>query len=115
MSETLYTAIGPPMRINRAAPFPISGMRFRTSARAVLDLTGLTVSLRIGVPGSTALIDVDLTEDDSDADDPFYFVTLSAAAATIAVSSAYEYVIVDSNERVLLYGPCSVVDHPRAV
>lgn len=114
MTETIYTAIGPPMRINRGSPFVISGQRFRSSTREVLDLTGLTVRVRIGVVGATALIDSAMTEDDADPADPSYYCTLSAVATAIAAGDGYEYVIADSNGRVLVYGPCSVVDHPRA-
>lgn len=114
-AQLLYEAIGPLMRISRAAPFAIAGMRFRTSVRSVLDLSATTVTLRIGVPGQAALITQALTLYSFIAADPSYECTLSAAQTTVPTSAGYEYVFVDGTGRVLLSGPCVVVDHPRPV
>lgn len=106
-------ARGPLMEIPRGHPFAITGMRWRSSARTVLSsVTGVT--LRIGAPGSAALIEVELDEDDSDEDDPFWYVVLTAEQTEIAASAGYQYVYVDQDERVLLYGPCVVFDLPVA-
>lgn len=109
--STLNAPIGPLMVIDRASPWVITGQRFRADSRTVLDCD--SVSIRIGVVGQTAVIEEDLAEDDSDPADPFWFVTLSSEQTTVVPSQAYEYVFVDQDGRVLLSGPCQVVDHTR--
>lgn len=111
MSSTLNAPRGPLMVIDRAAPFVITGQRFRTDSRTVLDCD--SVSVRIGAVGATAVIEEDLAEDASDPSDPFWHVTLTTEQTTVAPSAGYEYVFVDQDGRVLLSGPCQVVDHPR--
>lgn len=112
MSSTLNAPKGPLMVIDRAAPFVITGQRFRTDSRTVLDCD--SVAIRVGVVGATAVIEEELVEDASDPEDPFWYVTLTAGQTTVTPSSGYEYVFVDQDGRVLLSGPCQVVDHTRA-
>lgn len=114
MSNT--TPRGEPMVISRGFPFPITGMRFRTSERAVLDLSASTVRLRIGSVGAVALLDVECMLDVSTPADPFYHYVLSAVQTTLAPSRAYEYVFYAVGVYPpLLSGPCEVVDHPRPI
>lgn len=105
--------IGKPMALHRKCPFPIEGMSFRTSARVVYDTS--EVRLRIGVPGSTALIDVELEEDDTDPDKPTWFVTLTDVQTDVTLPARSEYVFVDADGLPMLYGSAVMVDHPRAV
>lgn len=109
--STLNAPKGPLMAIDRAAPFVITGQRFRTDSRTVYDCDA--VSIRVGAVGATAVIEEDLAEDDSDPADPFWFVTLTTEQTTVTPSQAYEYVFADQAGRVLLSGPCQVVDHTR--
>ena len=113
MTATLYAPIGPPMRIDWGCPFVVQGQRFRSSARAVLDLTGRTITVRVGPVGEECLIELDLALDDSDADDPSYYGTMTAEQTQVEPSAAYEYTIKDSDGRLLLSGPAEVVDHTR--
>lgn len=110
---TLDVPLGPPMVLHRAAPFPIVGMRFRSSSRVVYDTSA--VRLRIGLPAETALVDVALTEDATDADDPSWYVTLTAEQLDIDLPARAEYVFVDADGLPMLYGSAPMVDHPRAV
>lgn len=112
-TDTINVSPGPLMRLHRACPFTIQGMRFRTSQRVIGDVTAVT--LRIGTVAATALIEQALTLDDTDEDDPSWYCTLTAVQAALAASSGYEYVFVNQDGAVMRYGPCSVVDHPRAV
>lgn len=110
---TIFIKRGPPMYIDRAAPFPIVGQRFRsTRSGAVLDLTGKTVSLRVGTVAQPRLMEIELDEDATDPTDPFYSGSFSIEQTTVAAGS-YEYVFVDSDGRVLLSGSATVVDHTR--
>lgn len=113
--STQYVAVGPPMQLVQSEAFVVQGQRFRSSARTVLDLSATTVTLRIGVPGSAALIEQELTLDDSDPLDPSYYCTLSAVqTATLTAGAAYEYVFVAGDGRApLLQGPVSVDAVPR--
>ena len=104
--------VGKPMLLHRACPFPITGMRFRSSSRVVYDTS--EVRLRIGLPGSTALIDVALTEDVTVPTDPFWWVTLTAEQLDVDMPARAEYVFVDADGLPMLYGPAPMVDHPRA-
>lgn len=110
--STLNAPKGPVMVIDRGAPWVIRGQRFRADSRTVLDCD--SVSIRIGTVGATAVIEEDLAEDASDPADPFWYVTLTALQTAVAPSTGYEYVFVDQDGRVLLSGPCEVVDHTRA-
>lgn len=103
------------MQLVQSEAFVVQGQRFRSSARTVLDLSATTVTLRIGVPGSAALIEQELTLDDSDPLDPSYYCTLSAVqTATLTAGAAYEYVFVAGDGRApLLQGPVSVDAVPR--
>lgn len=107
------SALGQPMELHYAAPFPIIGVRLRASARVVYDCDELT--LRIGVRGVPCLLEVDFVLDVTNPLDPFWSATITSEQAELAPSQIYEYVFLDETGRVLLYGPCSVVDHPRAV
>ena len=109
----VFEEIGPPMRIDRAAPFRIYGQRFRElNSRTVLDLTGKTVFLRVGTVAQPRLMEIALTPDTSTPTDPFYYGTFSVEQTTVP-AGIYEYVFVDSDGRVLLSGPAAVVDHTR--
>lgn len=112
MTDMLNASPGPLMRLHRACPRTIQGMRFRTAQRVIGDVTAVT--LRIGTVGATALIEQALTLDDTDSTDPSWYCTLTALQTTIAASSGYEYAFFNQDGAVMRYGPCSVVDHPRA-
>lgn len=105
--------VGPEMLLHRACPFPIVGMRFRSSSRVVYDTSA--VRLRIGLPGEAALVDVALAEDVTDPADPSWYVTLTAEQLDIDLASRAEYVFVDADGLPMLYGSAPMVDHPRAV
>ena len=114
IAMTLTVAVGPPMNIVRGEPWKIQGQRFRSSLRAVLDLSATTVRLRIGVPGAAALIDVELAPDVSVPTDPSYYVTLTAEQTALLTVAVYEYVFVSGDGRPpLLQGPVEMDSVPR--
>lgn len=112
MTDTLNASPGPLLRLHRGSPRTIQGMRFRTSQRVIGDVTAVT--LLIGTVGATALIEQALTLDDTDSTDPSWYCTLTALQTTVTASDGYQYTFVDQDGAVMRYGPCSVVDHPRA-
>lgn len=111
--DTRDVPTGPAMVLHRKCPFPIEGMRFRSSARVVYDTSA--VRLRIGAPGEPALIDVALEEDETDPANPSWGVTLTDVQTDVALPARAEYVFVDADGLPMLYGSATMVDHPREV
>ena len=112
MSSTNTPPTGDTMQIARGYPFPVDGVRLRTGARTIHDPA--TLVLRIGPAGESATIEQALSLDDSDATDPFWWVTITDAQTALLTETAYRYVFVDDDDLPVLEGAVVVRALPMA-
>ena len=99
---TQTTFVGPAFVFDRGKKQPVS-FSFRSSARTPLDLTGKTLTFRIGRPGSAAVYELALSSS---------VPTTGLAAATVDADvepGSYEYHVDNvTDDRLLVRGQCEV-------
>lgn len=106
----MIAATGEPMVIPRGYPFRVQGVRLRTSSRTVYETDSLM--LRIGDGGDDAIVEVAMELDDTDADDPSWYVDITAEQTALLVARVYRYALVDDDGFVVLAGAVHMVAHP---